>query len=44
MVRGVAGDEVRSQPGGAHGGGEELGFYCMRIHSPGDFKQETKMV
>lgn len=31
VVRGVAGDEVRSGAGGAHGDGEELGFYCMRI-------------
>lgn len=43
-VRGVDEDEVRSQAGGAHEDGEELGFYCMRIHSPEDFEQETKMV
>lgn len=41
MVRGVADNEVRSQAGGAHDNGEELGFYCMRIHSLEDFKQET---
>lgn len=44
MARGVARYEVRSQAGGAHDDGEELGFHCVRIHSPEDSDQETKMV